>query len=71
MAKAMADAGAMTILTGQQNTANARMVASGGHVPVGAVLARKEIFNKVFDRMDRAVAHGSTFGAMISPWPPE
>jgi ornithine--oxo-acid transaminase len=35
---------------------------SGGHVPVGAVLTRKQIFNKVFDRMDRAVAHGSTFG---------
>jgi ornithine--oxo-acid transaminase len=34
---------------------------SGGHVPVGAVLARKWIFEKVFDRMDRAVVHGSTF----------
>ncbi|MGO4711678.1 aspartate aminotransferase family protein [Bradyrhizobium sp. 2TAF24] len=35
---------------------------SGGHVPVGAVLTRRSIFNKVFDRMDRAVVHGSTFG---------
>jgi ornithine--oxo-acid transaminase len=35
---------------------------SGGHVPVGAVLTRKHIFEKVFDRMDRAVVHGSTFG---------
>lgn len=35
---------------------------SGGHVPVGAVITRKWIFNKVFDRMDRAVVHGSTFG---------
>jgi ornithine--oxo-acid transaminase len=35
---------------------------SGGHVPVGAVLTRKRIFDKVFDRMDRAIAHGSTFG---------
>ncbi|MDE2578176.1 MAG: aspartate aminotransferase family protein [Hyphomicrobiales bacterium] len=34
---------------------------SGGHVPVGAVLARKWIFEKVFNRMDRAVVHGSTF----------
>jgi ornithine--oxo-acid transaminase len=34
---------------------------SGGHVPVGAVLTRKWIFEKVFDRMDRAVVHGSTF----------
>jgi ornithine--oxo-acid transaminase len=34
---------------------------SGGHVPVGAVLTKKWIFDKVFDRMDRAVVHGSTF----------
>lgn len=34
---------------------------SGGHVPVGALLTRKWIFNKMFDRMDRAVVHGSTF----------
>lgn len=34
---------------------------SGGHVPVGAVLTRKWIFDKVFSRMDRAVVHGSTF----------
>jgi ornithine--oxo-acid transaminase len=35
---------------------------SGGHVPVGAVLTRKWVFEKVFNRMDRAVVHGSTFG---------
>jgi ornithine--oxo-acid transaminase len=34
---------------------------SGGHVPVGALLTRKWIFDKMFDRMDRAVVHGSTF----------
>jgi ornithine--oxo-acid transaminase len=34
---------------------------SGGHVPVGAVLARRWIFEKIFNRMDRAVVHGSTF----------
>lgn len=34
---------------------------SGGHVPVGAVLTKKWIFEKLFDRMDRAVVHGSTF----------
>ena len=34
---------------------------SGGHVPVGAVLTRKSVFDKIFDRMDRAVVHGSTF----------
>jgi len=34
---------------------------SGGFVPVGAVLTRRDIFDRVFDRMDRAVVHGSTF----------
>jgi ornithine--oxo-acid transaminase len=34
---------------------------SGGHVPIGAVLTRKSIYDKVFDRMDRAEVHGSTF----------
>jgi ornithine--oxo-acid transaminase len=34
---------------------------SGGHVPVGAVLTRRSVFDKVFNRMDRAVVHGSTF----------
>ena len=34
---------------------------SGGFVAVGAVAMRKWIFDKVFDRMDRAVVHGSTF----------
>jgi ornithine--oxo-acid transaminase len=34
---------------------------SGGHVPVGAVLTRKSVYDKIFDRMDRAVVHGSTF----------
>ncbi|MGF1570333.1 MAG: aspartate aminotransferase family protein [Nodosilinea sp.] len=35
---------------------------SGGFVPVGAVACRAWIFEKVFNRMDRAVVHGSTFG---------
>ncbi len=35
---------------------------SGGHVPVGVVLTRRKIFDRVFDRMERAVTHGSTFG---------
>ena len=34
---------------------------SGGHVPVGAVLLKRWIFDRLFDRMDRAVVHGSTF----------
>ena len=35
---------------------------SGGFVPVGAVTGKRWIFDKTFDRMDRAVVHGSTFG---------
>src|ERR1700751_1222808 len=34
---------------------------SGGHVPVGALLTRKYVFDKVFNQMDRAVVHGSIF----------
>lgn len=34
---------------------------SGGFVPVGAVVMRRTIFDRVFDRMDRAFVHGSTF----------
>src|SRR3954451_8122526 len=34
---------------------------SGGHVPIGAVLTRKHVFDRVFNQMDRAVVHGSTF----------
>ncbi len=34
---------------------------SGGFVPVGAVAMRRKIFDKVYDRMERAVVHGSTF----------
>lgn len=34
---------------------------SGGHVPSSAVLMRRHIYEKMFDRMDRAVVHGSTF----------
>jgi ornithine--oxo-acid transaminase len=34
---------------------------SGGHAPVGAALMRADIFAKTFDRMDKAVVHGSTF----------
>jgi ornithine--oxo-acid transaminase len=35
---------------------------SGGFVPVGAVACRGWILEKVFNCMDRAVVHGSTFG---------
>ena len=34
---------------------------SGGYAPVGALVTKKWIFNKVFSRMDKAVIHGSTF----------
>jgi len=35
---------------------------SGGFVPVGALVCKEWIFDCVFNRMDRAVVHGSTFG---------
>lgn len=35
---------------------------SGGYVPIGAVLVSRTAFQKVFDGMERAVRHGSTFG---------
>jgi ornithine--oxo-acid transaminase len=35
---------------------------SGGFVPIGAVLVSRSAFNSVFDGMERAVRHGSTFG---------
>lgn len=34
---------------------------SGGFVPVGAVAMTETIMNSVFNRMDRALVHGSTF----------
>ena len=34
---------------------------SGGFIPVGAVAMTGKIMDKVFNRMDRAVVHGSTF----------
>jgi acetylornithine/succinyldiaminopimelate/putrescine aminotransferase len=38
---------------------------SGGYVPVGAVIATDEIVQRVFDKMDRAVVHSSTFGQNV------
>lgn len=35
---------------------------SGGFVPVGAVLAKRWISERVFDGMERAVVHSTTFG---------
>jgi ornithine--oxo-acid transaminase len=35
---------------------------SGGFVPVSATLTRREIFLKVFDKLERSVIHNTTFG---------
>ena len=35
---------------------------SGGFVPIGATLVSRAVFDAVFDGMERAVRHGSTFG---------
>ncbi|MCA9285399.1 MAG: aspartate aminotransferase family protein [Phycisphaerales bacterium] len=34
---------------------------SGGYVPVGAVLVRRNVWERVFTSMDRAIVHSSTF----------
>jgi ornithine--oxo-acid transaminase len=34
---------------------------SGGYVPIGAVLMRRRIYERVFSSLERAVIHGSTF----------
>jgi len=36
---------------------------SGGQVPVGAIIGRRDVFDKVYSSMDRAVVHSSTFGS--------
>jgi len=38
---------------------------SGGYIPVGAVIAKRKVVEKVFDTMDRAVVHSSTFGQNV------
>ena len=35
---------------------------SGGYVPCGAIVTRREIYQKTFSRMDRCVVHSTTFG---------
>src|SRR5216117_4045940 len=35
---------------------------SGGYVPCGAIVARREIYQRTFSRMDRCVVHSTTFG---------
>jgi len=34
----------------------------GGYIPCGAFVTRREIYQKVFSRMDRCVVHSTTFG---------
>ncbi|MCC5794075.1 MAG: aspartate aminotransferase family protein [Chromatiales bacterium] len=35
---------------------------SGGYVPVGAVMTRRSVYDRVFSSLERAVVHSSTFG---------
>lgn len=35
---------------------------SGGYVPCAAIVTRREIYQKVFSRLDRCVVHSTTFG---------
>ena len=45
---------------------------SGGYLPVGACLMSKEVYDNVFDLLEHAVSHGSTFApndlAMAAGW---
>ena len=36
---------------------------SGGYVPVGATMARNQVFEKVYSSIDRVLVHDSTFGS--------
>jgi acetylornithine/succinyldiaminopimelate/putrescine aminotransferase len=38
---------------------------SGGYVPVGAVIAKANVVERVFDTMDRVVVHSTTFGQNV------
>jgi len=35
---------------------------SGGYIPVGAMMCSAEVFDSVYNKMERAVVHSSTFG---------
>ena len=35
---------------------------SGGYVPVGAMITRRSVYQKVYNRMDRCFVHSSSFG---------
>src|SRR5213082_2394078 len=35
---------------------------SGGYVPCGAIVTRRDIYQRTFSRMDRCVVHSTTFG---------
>lgn len=35
---------------------------SGGFIPVGAIVYRRDIYDKVFSKMDRCVVHSNTYG---------
>jgi len=36
---------------------------SGGYIPVGATMARNDVFEKVYSSIDRVLVHDSTFGS--------
>jgi ornithine--oxo-acid transaminase len=36
---------------------------SGGYIPVGATMARNDVFEKVYSTIDRVLVHDSTFGS--------
>ncbi len=47
----------------QPDIVAAAKALSGGYIPVGATMARHDVFEKVYSTIDRVLVHDSTFGS--------
>jgi acetylornithine/succinyldiaminopimelate/putrescine aminotransferase len=47
----------------QPDIVAAAKALSGGYVPIGATMARDDVFQKVYSTIDRVLVHDSTFGS--------
>ena len=47
----------------QPDIVAAAKALSGGYIPVGATMARNDVFEKVYSSIDRVLVHDSTFGS--------
>src|SRR6266511_2137787 len=57
--------GCQSVAFGVLDIVTVAKALSGGYVPVGAVIARARVVEAVFDKMDRAVVHSTTFGQNV------